>query len=70
MRYRAYNNPACFCAVLESIRTHPEAEEFRHPVDGTRAPDYYDVIEKPMCLWTMKSNVYKGVYKTVEKVCI
>jgi len=49
--------------ILVKLSNHKDAWPFRNPVDDNIAPNYYDVIKKPMDLHTMKENLTSGVYE-------
>ena len=43
--------------ILQKLLKHENSWPFRDPVDRTKVPDYYEVIQKPMDLKTVKSLV-------------
>ncbi|XP_071444927.1 bromodomain and WD repeat-containing protein 3 isoform X2 [Hetaerina americana] len=48
--------------LLDSLWQCEDSEPFRHPVNGDEHPDYYDVVDAPMDLQTVKSNLVAGNY--------
>ncbi|CAG0901953.1 unnamed protein product [Darwinula stevensoni] len=51
-------------ALLTELAKHPDAWPFLRPVSRKEAPDYYEVIEKPMDFGTMKGKLHRGEYKS------
>jgi len=50
--------------ITNELRSDPNATAFLSRVRKTDAPDYYDVIKRPMDLGTVLKKVKGGVYKT------
>ncbi|PLW38984.1 hypothetical protein PCASD_08451 [Puccinia coronata f. sp. avenae] len=50
--------------ITNELRSDPNATAFLSKVRKTDAPDYYDVIKKPMDLGTVLKKVRAGGYKT------
>ncbi|MBW0470903.1 hypothetical protein O181_010618 [Austropuccinia psidii MF-1] len=50
--------------ITSELRSDPNATAFLSRVKKTDAPDYYDIIKKPMDLGTVLKKVKSGVYKT------
>jgi len=50
--------------ILQTIKRHPMAEPFLHPVDPKQVPDYYNVIQDPMDLETVERKLKSGEYET------
>jgi len=54
--------------IVAQLISKPDSVPFREPVDwrGLGLYDYPQIIKKPMDLSTVKSNIEKGVYATVQ----
>ncbi|KAJ3327695.1 Histone acetyltransferase kat2b [Blyttiomyces sp. JEL0837] len=54
--------------ILNRLREHPAAWPFQHAVDPIHdgAPDYYDIITKPMHISEIEKRLTTGRYGTVE----
>ncbi|XP_046404459.1 bromodomain and WD repeat-containing protein 3-like isoform X2 [Ischnura elegans] len=52
--------------LLDSLWQCEDSEPFRHPVNGDEHPDYYDVVDAPMDLETVKSNLVAGNYSSPQ----
>eukprot|EP00920_Eleutheroschizon_duboscqi_P027272 GHVT01066730.1.p1 GENE.GHVT01066730.1~~GHVT01066730.1.p1 ORF type:complete len:674 (+),score=192.13 GHVT01066730.1:405-2426(+) len=50
--------------LLQALDKQQAAWPFRRPVSTAEAPDYYDVIENPTDLSTMKKKCKQGEYRT------
>lgn len=50
--------------ITNEIRSDPNAKAFLSRVKKAEAPDYYDIIKKPMDLGTVLKKVKSGAYKT------
>ena len=46
--------------IIKELMENPRARWFLHPVDITRVPDYYEIIQHPMDLGTIKVSVNWG----------
>lgn len=55
-------------AAVEKIKREPSAHWFRAPVPKAVAPDYADVIERPMDLGTLAMGIRQGKYGSVGEV--
>ncbi|KAI8807309.1 hypothetical protein BJ742DRAFT_661105, partial [Cladochytrium replicatum] len=53
-------------AMLEKLRTHPDALYFLEPVDDTILPDYRIKIKNPIDLRTMQTKVDGGDGKSIQ----
>lgn len=58
-----------FGEVLKGLQSHAHGWVFNSPVDPVELglPDYFEVIEKPMDLGTVKKQLDNGVYKTLPE---
>ena len=56
--------------ILSNMIKHKASWPFLQPVDPVRdgCPTYFEIVDKPMDLGTIKSNLGKGVYKYPEQV--
>ncbi|WVR05165.1 hypothetical protein IAU60_002177 [Kwoniella sp. DSM 27419] len=54
--------------LVNEIKASPESVAFQRPVSKRDAPDYYDVIKKPMDLTTILKNVKGRKYKTKDEL--
>ncbi|EER16067.1 Histone acetyltransferase GCN5, putative [Perkinsus marinus ATCC 50983] len=54
-------------AIITSVSKKPFAWPFREPVSLREAPNYYEIITKPMDLQTMKNKCDSGQYQTREQ---
>lgn len=59
-----------FGDLLKGLQSHPHGWVFNSPVDPVELglPDYFEVIEKPMDLGTVKKLLDNGVYRTLKEV--
>ncbi|KAH3763138.1 bromodomain domain protein [Pelomyxa schiedti] len=55
-------------SIINSLRKHKLASVFNQPVNPQRdgAPDYFEVIKKPMDLGTIKEKLETGMYNEVR----
>ncbi|PHJ26031.1 histone lysine acetyltransferase gcn5-a [Cystoisospora suis] len=51
-------------ALLSLLEKHSSSWPFRRPVSAAEAPDYYEVIARPMDISTLKKKNRLGVYRT------
>uniref|UniRef100_A0A914VDY2 Bromo domain-containing protein n=1 Tax=Plectus sambesii TaxID=2011161 RepID=A0A914VDY2_9BILA len=49
--------------VLDMVKDSPDSEPFLRPVSADVAPDYADIITKPMDLQTMESKLLEREYR-------
>ncbi len=56
--------------VLKGLQSHAHGWVFNSPVDPVELnlPDYFEVIEKPMDLGTVKKKLDNGVYRNLKEV--
>ena len=56
--------------LINEVWNRTISQPFQTPVDPDTdgAPDYFEVIKKPMDLSTMKSKLNKGIYKSLKEV--
>jgi E1A/CREB-binding protein len=56
--------------VLKGLQSHAHGWVFNSPVDPVELnlPDYFEVIEKPMDLGTVKKKLENGVYRNLSEV--
>mmetsp|Transcript_1361 Transcript_1361/g.2314 ORF Transcript_1361/g.2314 Transcript_1361/m.2314 type:complete len:1768 (+) Transcript_1361:193-5496(+) len=56
--------------VLKGLQSHAHGWVFNSPVDPVELnlPDYFEVIEKPMDLGTVKKKLENGVYRNLKEV--
>ena len=56
--------------VLKALQSHAHGWVFNSPVDPVELnlPDYFEVIEKPMDLGTVKKKLENGVYRSLKEV--
>ena len=56
--------------VLKGLQSHANGWVFNSPVDPVELnlPDYFEVIEKPMDLGTVKKKLDNGVYRKLKEV--
>ena len=61
---------AKFGEVLKGLQNHSHGWVFNAPVDPVELglPDYFEVIEKPMDLSTVKKQLENGIYRTIQDV--
>ncbi|CAK9302809.1 unnamed protein product [Gordionus sp. m RMFG-2023] len=52
--------------VLNEMRELPDTQPFIHPVNVKVVPDYYQFVEKPMDLQTMRAKLHKRKYRSRE----
>ena len=52
-----------FLKVLKLLNAHEKSEPFKKPVTKREAPDYHNVIKKPMALNDVKKRVEKSEYE-------
>ena len=59
-----------FGELLKGLQSHAHGWVFNSPVDPVELglPDYFEVIEKPMDLGTLKKLLDNGVYRTLNEV--
>lgn len=59
-----------FGDLLKGLQSHSHGWVFNSPVDPVELglPDYFEVIEKPMDLGTVKRQLDNGVYRTLNEV--
>lgn len=59
-----------FGEVLKGLQSHSHGWVFNSPVDPVELglPDYFQVIEKPMDLGTVKKQLDNGVYRSLAEV--
>ena len=59
-----------FGDLLKGLQSHSHGWVFNTPVDPVELglPDYFEVIEKPMDLGTVKKQLDNGVYRTLPEV--
>jgi len=59
-----------FGEVLKGLQSHSHGWVFNSPVDPVELglPDYFEVIEKPMDLGTVKKQLDNGVYRSLNEV--
>ncbi len=59
-----------FGELLKGLQSHAHGWVFNSPVDPVELglPDYFEVIEKPMDLGTVKKLLDNGVYRTLNEV--
>ncbi|KAF8778138.1 transcription initiation factor TFIID subunit 1-like [Argiope bruennichi] len=55
-----------FEKILSELKNLPDTEPFWKPVSAKQAPNYYDIIDKPMDLFSMKEKVRKHLYRSRE----
>lgn len=53
--------------VLNKVLAHEDAWPFIEPVDEEVAPDYYQIVEKPMTLQWMEDKLDRGKYDNIEE---
>ncbi|XP_074279157.1 uncharacterized protein LOC141604629 isoform X2 [Silene latifolia] len=53
--------------VLDRLQKKDTRGVFAEPVDPEELPDYHEVIENPMDFGTVRSNLDRGRYKTLEQ---
>lgn len=58
---------AMFEEVLNEMRQLPDSEPFHLPVNAKNVPDYYNIIQNPMDLQTIKQNIRDKRYKSREE---
>ena len=56
--------------MIKSICNTERARPFLHPVDPVdeEAPDYFDVIKKPIDLSTIRSKVFRNEYASAQDI--
>jgi len=59
-------HPSALDAILKELKNHPDSWPFLEPVKKKVAPDYHQIIKKPMDLGTMQSKVNNAGYLTDE----
>lgn len=52
--------------AIDMMRAHPSSGPFWFPVNKSIAPDYYDIIKRPMDLSTMQSKIKNGKYDGLD----
>jgi hypothetical protein len=59
-----------FGDLLKGLQSHSHGWVFNSPVDPVELglPDYFEVIEKPMDLGTVRKQLDNGVYRTLNEV--
>src|SRR5699024_727790 len=55
-----------FEEVLNEMRAHPDSAPFHMPVNAKTVIDYYKIIQTPMDLQTIRSNIREKRYKSRE----
>ncbi|PAA73379.1 hypothetical protein BOX15_Mlig019865g1 [Macrostomum lignano] len=55
-------------ALLDKIYRHKDAWPFVDPVDPKDAPDYYQIVSKPMCLLDMRKRQQRGGYANADQL--
>ncbi|OUM63817.1 hypothetical protein PIROE2DRAFT_29498, partial [Piromyces sp. E2] len=52
--------------IIQKMQNHPCSQIFLEPVDPQQFPDYHKFIHNPMDLSTIKKNLEKNKYQTIE----
>uniref|UniRef100_A0A1I8HAX9 WAC domain-containing protein n=1 Tax=Macrostomum lignano TaxID=282301 RepID=A0A1I8HAX9_9PLAT len=55
-------------ALLDKIYRHKDAWPFVDPVDPKDAPDYYQIVSKPICLLDMRKRQQRGGYANADQM--
>ncbi|KEP64395.1 UNVERIFIED_CONTAM: histone lysine acetyltransferase GCN5-A [Hammondia hammondi] len=63
---RAASLKAQIAALLSTLEKHSSSWPFRRPVSVSEAPDYYEVVRRPIDISTMKKRNRNGDYRTKE----
>ncbi|KAG8471280.1 hypothetical protein KFE25_009701 [Diacronema lutheri] len=53
-------------ALLRQLREDPSSAPFRQPVARKKVPLYYEIIQQPMDLKTIETNLASGAFRTLE----
>ncbi|KAK7066065.1 histone acetyltransferase, partial [Halocaridina rubra] len=61
-----FNSPALE-TLLEELLKHPSSWPFSKPVSRKDAPDYYDIVKKPMDFRTIQTKLYDMKYMKDEE---
>ena len=53
--------------ILDQLVKHKSAWPFKYPVKKEEVPDYYEIIESPIDLQTIRENLAVNKYKSKEQ---
>ncbi|WVR00197.1 hypothetical protein IAU59_007339 [Kwoniella sp. CBS 9459] len=65
--YAARASQKLLYSLLDTIASHRNGNVFQNPVKKTDAPDYLEVIKRPMDLKTMRSRIKDGQISTIDE---
>lgn len=53
--------------MLDTIAQHKYGPVFQNPVKKSEAPDYYDIIRRPMDLKRIRQRIKEGSISTIDE---